>query len=356
MDRVILPSREEIRYECDGENPIGPARKFRNGKLVAEYLWLDALRLSGCLDHERQLEYAFSYGKSGGMPDRVRVTPLRSPGWRTGAQRRAGAFGETERKVLSREAGFPAAGASEKCSGPTGRVAQDVRPAGICTDWLGAMVTQERGDRLRELLDRQGGKLDLFCGCDQVGTPKVLTDAKGRVVKEITYDSFGVILHDTLPDLFMPIGFAGGLADSDTGLVRFGYRDYDPAVGRFTAPDPLGDTGGDHDLYDYCIDDPVTLNDPTGLFPPALYALALMGVRALPRLAGMASDLLLRGQAMLHTSKYGNGIITGATRAARFADGYLLPVSPVPASGTGMIGAVAARIVEAIQKQRDNEK
>lgn len=40
--------------------------------------------------------------------------------------------------------------------------------------------------------------------------------------------------------------------------VHFGYRDYDPNMGRFTAPDPLGDTGGDHDLYDYCIDDPVT--------------------------------------------------------------------------------------------------
>ena len=81
-------------------------------------------------------------------------------------------------------------------------------------------------------------------------------------------DSFGVQQSDSFPDLFMPIGFAGGLTDPDTGLVRFGYRDYDPSAGRFTAPDPLGDTGGDHDLYEYCIDDPVTLNDPSGLFPP----------------------------------------------------------------------------------------
>ena len=27
----------------------------------------------------------------------------------------------------------------------------------------------------------------------------------------------------------------------------------------------MGDTGGDHDLYDYCVDDPVDLNDPSGL-------------------------------------------------------------------------------------------
>ena len=29
----------------------------------------------------------------------------------------------------------------------------------------------------------------------------------------------------------IPFGFAGGLHDRDTGLVRFGYRDYDPEVG-----------------------------------------------------------------------------------------------------------------------------
>ncbi|MEW5773641.1 MAG: RHS repeat-associated core domain-containing protein [Thermodesulfobacteriota bacterium] len=41
-------------------------------------------------------------------------------------------------------------------------------------------------------------------------------------------------------------GERGGLRDKFTGLVRFLHRDYDPTVGRFTAPDPLGDTGGDH--------------------------------------------------------------------------------------------------------------
>ena len=80
-------------------------------------------------------------------------------------------------------------------------------------------------------------------------------------------DSFGVVFQDSLPELFVPVGFAGGLYDADTGLTRFGFRDYDPQIGRFTAKDPLGDTGGDHDVYDYCIDDPVTMNDPSGLYP-----------------------------------------------------------------------------------------
>ena len=64
----------------------------------------------------------------------------------------------------------------------------------------------------------------------------------------------------------MPVGFAGGLTDPDTGFVRFGWRDYDPAVGRFTAPDPARDRRGDGDLYEYCMDDPVSRVDPTGLW------------------------------------------------------------------------------------------
>ena len=74
-----------------------------------------------------------------------------------------------------------------------------------------------------------------------------------------------MVFHDSLPELFIPVGFAGGLYDADTGLTRFGFRDYDPQVGRFTAKDPLGDTGGDHDVYDYCIDDPIGFYDDNGL-------------------------------------------------------------------------------------------
>jgi RHS repeat-associated protein len=100
---------------------------------------------------------------------------------------------------------------------------------------------------------------------------------EGRVVKVIDYDAFGNILADSNPGLFMPLAFAGGLRDRFTGLVRFRRRDYDPTVGRFTAPDPLGDTGGDHDLYDYCVDEPVGRIDPEGLFIVDLYK----GIKAL---------------------------------------------------------------------------
>ena len=73
-------------------------------------------------------------------------------------------------------------------------------------------------------------------------------------------DSFGTIITDTAP-----FDFAGGLHDPATGLIRFGCRDYDPDIGRWTAKDPILFAGGDTDLYGYCVNDPVNWVDPRGL-------------------------------------------------------------------------------------------
>jgi len=73
---------------------------------------------------------------------------------------------------------------------------------------------------------------------DQVGSLRAVTDSTGAIVKRIDYDSFGKILSDSNPSFTVPLSFAGGLHDRDTGLVRFGARDYDPAIGKWTAKDP----------------------------------------------------------------------------------------------------------------------
>jgi RHS repeat-associated protein len=100
---------------------------------------------------------------------------------------------------------------------------------------------------------------------DQVGSLRVVADTSGNVVKRIDYDSFGNIIDDTDPAFEVPFAFAGGLNDQDTGLVRFGYRDYDPDTGRWTAKDPILFAGGDTDLYGYCLNDPINWIDPWGL-------------------------------------------------------------------------------------------
>ncbi|MBW1981854.1 MAG: hypothetical protein JRJ12_11595 [Deltaproteobacteria bacterium] len=109
------------------------------------------------------------------------------------------------------------------------------------------------------------GGATCYLAYDQVGSLKVVADAAGTVIKRIDYDSFGNIIEDTNESFEIPFGFAGGLYDRDTGLIRFGFRDYDPDIGRWTAKDPIFFAGGDVDLYGYCLNDPVNWVDFVGL-------------------------------------------------------------------------------------------
>jgi RHS repeat-associated protein len=61
----------------------------------------------------------------------------------------------------------------------------------------------------------------------------------------------------------VPFGFAGGLYDPDTGLVRFGARDYDPYTGRWLGKDPSRFSGGPN-LFGYASGDPVNMVDRDG--------------------------------------------------------------------------------------------
>jgi RHS repeat-associated protein len=107
--------------------------------------------------------------------------------------------------------------------------------------------------------------VNYYLAYDQVGSLRAVADSAGNVVKRIDYDSFGNIIADSNPEFRMPFGFAGGLYDPDTELVRFGFRDYDPDVGRWTTKDPIFFAGGDTDLYGYCISNPVNFIDPDGM-------------------------------------------------------------------------------------------
>jgi RHS repeat-associated protein len=100
---------------------------------------------------------------------------------------------------------------------------------------------------------------------DAVGSVRlVVNTSDGSVAQRLDYDAFGRLLFDSNPG-FQPFGFAGGLYDPQTGLIRFGARDYDPETGRWTTKDPAGFGGGDTNLYGYVVNDPVNLNDPSGL-------------------------------------------------------------------------------------------
>ena len=100
---------------------------------------------------------------------------------------------------------------------------------------------------------------------DHLGSPRlVVNSADGSVAQRLDYDEFGNITQDTSPS-FQPFGFAGGLYDQHTSLVRFGARDYDAQVGRWTAKDPIDFDGGDKNLYGYLLQDPINATDAWGL-------------------------------------------------------------------------------------------
>lgn len=107
---------------------------------------------------------------------------------------------------------------------------------------------------------------------DQLGSPRLVVNAlTGNVVQRIDYDEYGNVIADSNPG-FQPFGFAGGIADRDTGLVRFGVRDYDPETGRWTAKDPIRFEGNDSNLYGYILHDPVNLTDVSGKNPLLIIA------------------------------------------------------------------------------------
>jgi RHS repeat-associated protein len=100
---------------------------------------------------------------------------------------------------------------------------------------------------------------------DHLGSIRLVVNAAdGVIAQRLDYDAFGNVLVDTNPG-FQPFGFAGGLYDSDTHLVRFGARDYDPETGRWTATDPILFASNDPNLYAYAGNDPVNNRDPLGL-------------------------------------------------------------------------------------------
>ncbi len=133
-------------------------------------------------------------------------------------------------------------------------------------DGAGNVTTQyvyATGGTTPDFFLRGGATYRIFT--DHLGSPRVVVNAEtSEVVQRLDYDAFGRITYDSNPG-FQPFAFAGGLYDPQTGLTRFGARDYDPEVGRWTAKDPIGFAGGSAGLYEYVVNDPLNRLDPSGL-------------------------------------------------------------------------------------------
>ncbi|MET3803754.1 RHS repeat-associated protein [Nakamurella sp. UYEF19] len=100
---------------------------------------------------------------------------------------------------------------------------------------------------------------------DATGGPGLVINATtGALTDRVVRTALGMTVSETSPD-FEIIGYAGGIVDPATDLVRFGARDYSTTTGTWTAPDPLTIGGGSANLYEHVGGDPVNRRDPEGL-------------------------------------------------------------------------------------------
>ena len=101
---------------------------------------------------------------------------------------------------------------------------------------------------------------------DHLGSPLLIINSiNGSIIQQIEYDEFGNILTDTNPG-FQPFGFAGGIYDQQSKLTRYGARDYDASIGRWTSKDLIRFNKGNLNFYGYVANDPINWVDENGFW------------------------------------------------------------------------------------------
>jgi RHS repeat-associated protein len=169
---------------------------------------------------------------------------------------------------------------------------------------------------------------------DYLGSVRLVVNVadKTDILLSRTYDEFGIIISQSgSAPTAVPFGYAGGLYDADTGLVRFGARDYEPFTGRWTTKDPIRFEGGAN-LYAYAAGNPVDLVDLNGRNPAAVAIGAAAATGAVANVIGYvvwaaATDTPVTGSALAGAAV--GGAIGGAAAL----------LGPVGAFVGGAVGA-----------------
>ncbi len=99
---------------------------------------------------------------------------------------------------------------------------------------------------------------------DQMGSVSVATDGNGAILDQQEYGPWGTIRSGSLSET--TLSYTGQKRDG-TGLLYYGARYYDPAVGRFLSPDSIGTNLTNPqslNRYAYVGNNPLNHTDPTG--------------------------------------------------------------------------------------------
>jgi RHS repeat-associated protein len=120
------------------------------------------------------------------------------------------------------------------------------------------------GDQLLAMI--KPGESAYYFHNDHLGTPQVLTNDSGGIAWKAVYTPFGeaVVSIQTVEN---PFRFPGQYYDAEAGLHYNYFRYYNPPIGRYLTPDPIGLEGGIN-LFSYVANDPVNKTDIYGLLNP----------------------------------------------------------------------------------------
>jgi len=120
-------------------------------------------------------------------------------------------------------------------------------------------------DGLGVIAKRVGSQTTYWLHTDRLGSIQAVTDATGAVVQRRTYRPYGDKIADTTSHVESR-GYIDQRQDGETSLTYLHARYYDPALGIFLSPDPIGPEGG-LNSYAYSYGDPINATDPSGLCP-----------------------------------------------------------------------------------------
>ena len=73
-----------------------------------------------------------------------------------------------------------------------------------------------------------------YIATSECGTPIMVFNQYGEVVREIMRSPYGHIIYDSNPYLYLPIDYCGGLLETRTELVHMSRgKVYDPLIGNY---------------------------------------------------------------------------------------------------------------------------
>ena len=109
-----------------------------------------------------------------------------------------------------------------------------------------------------------GNQRDILFRQRPLGSSQALFNQSGQTVWQAQYDPFGAATVSPDSTLVNNLRLPGQYFDSETGLHYNWHRYYEPELGRYLTPDPIGLDGGIN-VFTYVQNNPINWNDPIGL-------------------------------------------------------------------------------------------